>query len=290
MGQERQRIFMADQGRTTMERGKDAGERHIARLLRFLGTDGARPRKAALGGKALIEAGERGTISISRAHLEDAMRRGLVASAGGLLRATSQGRAFLQLMAAGADVFAAPPQQREEIEIGEGGASRRLTVNLSESPLAQIANRRDRRGRRFLTEDECAAGERLRADYERARIMPRLGIDWEAPVSGRKRKAAGSGMEELTEMVLAARARVERALEAVGPELSGVLVDICCFLKGLERVETERGWPARSAKVVLKTALCALDRHYRPPSRGRRHILHWGAPDYRPKTAGPDPS
>jgi hypothetical protein len=60
-------------------------------------------------------------------------------------------------------------------------------------------------------------------------------------------------------------------------------VDVCCFAKGLETVERERQWPARSAKLMLRTALLALARHYMPPPSGSgRTSHHWGGSDYRP--------
>ncbi len=74
-----------------------------------------------------------------------------------------------------------------------------------------------------------------------------------------------------------------------GPEFSGLLLDVCCFLKGLSDVERDRGWPARSGKVVLQLALDRLVRHYglgahvRGPARAE--IRTWVAPDTALETA-----
>lgn len=89
--------------------------------------------------------------------------------------------------------------------------------------------------------------------------------------------------------MLAARERVRRALAAVGPDLAGILIDVCCCLKGLESAERDGGWPKRSGKVVLQIALRQLAQHYglTPPPQSRAQdraarINHWGAAGYRP--------
>ncbi len=162
------------------------------------------------------------------------------------------------------------------------GMSRTLAVNLDESPLASLMRRKNKTGAAYLTIDEFNAGERLRADFTKGCLMQRVTANWGAAVSG-GRRGASDGLAGLTDNALAARMRLEKALASVGPELSGVLVDVCCYLKGIEQVELERQWPVRSAKLMLKTALGTLARHYNPTSqRGKSEMRHWGGDGYRP--------
>ena len=97
------------------------------------------------------------------------------------------------------------------------------------------------------------------------------------------RAAEGGRAANITDVIVAARQRFHRALDAVGPEFSGLLVDVCCFLKGLEDVERERIWPPRSAKVVLQLGLDRLARHYglaaQAKGRAQVAIKTWLAPD-----------
>jgi hypothetical protein len=130
----------------------------------------------------------------------------------------------------------------------------------SESPLIWLARRKGANGRALIEPHQLQAGERLRTDFTHAQMMPRTTANWHAPVAGRGRDGQTSG--HITERVVAARQRLRHAFDAVGPEFSGLLIDICCFLKKLDIVERERQWPARSAKVVLQLALERLARHY----------------------------
>lgn len=250
------------------------------RILRFLSGGAASVLPAARAGKLLLEAAGRGHIAIEADLLALLAARGIVVRTSHSVSLSAEGQSLARQLASStrkddADI------DLTRIETGEAGAI--VLANLAESPLGPLARRKGRDGRPFLTGTEYEAGERLRSDYTRGRIMPRLGANWIASVASGRRSGSGGGVAELTDAALAARQRVENAIAAVGPELSGVLIDVCCFLKGLEQVEAERGWPVRSAKIVLKTALAALARHYAPP-RSARHgkPLHWGTEDYRP--------
>ncbi|MFG1464281.1 DUF6456 domain-containing protein [Xanthobacter sp. DSM 24535] len=163
------------------------------------------------------------------------------------------------------------------------GQEQVVLLDLAESPLGWLASRKGKDGRPLIDPAQVLAGERLRADFTRAQLTPRVTTDWTGLGGG----SGGAGPCDFSDAVLAAKGRVARAVAAVGPELSGVLLDVCCFLKGLESVESERGWPLRTGKVVLSLALHRLAAHYgiAGAAHGRSHAPSraWHAP---PDAAG----
>jgi len=261
-------------------------DRSAARLLRFLARADATMTEASAAGSVLMDAGDHGVTSVTQSMLADLKNAGFILLDGDRVSLSPVGRKVLDLSLSAQDLFGASRQDRETESRATDAGLETVVVNRAESPLALLWRRRAKGGASFLTPNEFRAGERLRLDYSRGNIMPRLGVNWGAAAGGGRKLGEVNGIGDLTDAALAARQRVEAALNAVGPELTGVLVDVCCFLKGLERVEAERQWPARSAKVVLKSALGALARHYQPQqerARTRPPILHWGADDYRPR-------
>jgi hypothetical protein len=177
---------------------------------------------------------------------------------------------------------AAPPP-------GPRAAAARPLFNADESPIAWLHRRKDRNGEPMISDSQFQAGERIRADFWFAQMTPRTTTNW-SPVSparrGRRYGASPSSSVDASDRALAAGERVRRALSAVGPELSDVLIDVCCHLRGLEDLERAAGWPQRSAKIVLQLALTRLARHYglerETPGREAGIVRHWGSEDYRP--------
>jgi hypothetical protein len=152
-----------------------------------------------------------------------------------------------------------------------------VIVDEAESPLAWLARRKGRDGHALIQVVQLQAGERLRVDFTRANLTPRVTSSWDTSLAQGRRGQGGAGT--LTDMVVAARERLRRALDAAGPEFAGLLLDVCCFLKGLEDIERERRWPPRSGKIVLQLALDRLARHYglavEARGRARAPIRMW---------------
>ena len=165
---------------------------------------------------------------------------------------TDTGRSWAKRQGSVNDPYRA---QHGDIVPGDGNGP---SMDLAESPLLWLHRRRGADGQPLIGDAMFAAGERIRADFTFGNMTPRVTLNWTAAVQG-SRNPYGA---EPGETALAARQRVRRALDKVGPELSGILIDVCCFLKRLEDVERDRKWPSRSAKIILSLALARLARHY----------------------------
>lgn len=179
-------------------------------------------------------------------------------------------------------------QQRPDLElheqpVGQNEASIVVLKNSSESPLSSLQSGARTGGKPFLAQSEYEAGERIRSDFTRAMLLPRTSANWTASVSVGRRAGDSNGVETLTNSAVAARQRFDAALSGLGTDLSGVVADICCFLKGFEQVEMERKWPKRSAKFMLKAGLAVLSLYYWPQAPQNQKMRRWGTPDYRPE-------
>lgn len=181
------------------------------------------------------------------------------------------------------DAFADQHREIRSATVETAAGRQAVKVNLAESPLAHIGRLKEKSGRPFLPPEAVDAGQRLHRDFTRAQLQPRMTMSY-APRLSTRTKGGGGG--EIADSALTARTRVARAMEAIGPELCGVAIDVCGFEKGLETVERERQWPARSAKLLLRAALMALARHYAPPPAQKPRTHAWGAEGFRPDMTG----
>ena len=133
------------------------------------------------------------------------------------------------------------------------GKRRTVTVNLAESPLGWL------HARGHIDDRLFDAGERLRADYERAQLAPSVTMRWD-PV-----RARTTGEQGLTasERQIAAKERFHAALAEAGKGLKDVLWRVVCAGESLPDAERALSWPTRSGKLVLKLALDRVADFYR---------------------------
>jgi hypothetical protein len=137
------------------------------------------------------------------------------------------------------------------------GRRRSVTVNLAESPLAWLMARGKVDARQF------EAGERLRGDYERAALGPRVTMRWDTTPTA-KHSGPADHLDPTTAQI-AAKRRFDGAIAAAGPGLADILWRVVCAGDGLPAAERALGWPARAGKLVLCFALDRVADHYRLP-------------------------
>ncbi len=147
--------------------------------------------------------------------------------------------------------------------VAANGASRArltksVTVNITESPLGRLFSRG------LLSQRQFDAGERLRSDWERALLSPRVKMSWDAAPIARGRGGAASSPDPRGAQI-DARKRFDEAIEFAGPGLCDILWRIVCAGEGMRDAETALGWPARAGRLVLTLALDRVAAYYRMP-------------------------
>lgn len=147
-------------------------------------------------------------------------------------------------------------QDRSRGGPGRGTGERSVTMNLAESPLGWLFSRG------LLTRRQFDAGERLRHDWERSQLAPRVTMSWDsAPMSSSR--GGGAPAPDLVGAQIDAKRRFEAAVANAGPGLSDILWRVVCAGEGMRDAETALGWPARAGKLVLSFALDRVADYYR---------------------------
>lgn len=109
----------------------------------------------------------------------------------------------------------------------------------------------------FLLDHHIEAARRFFRLCDLARLAPRVTLSYDPARVGRSGSQAAS---EISDTAATARARLQRWAAVLPQECWGVLIDACAFEMGLQDIELARGWPRRSAKLVLRIGLDQLAR------------------------------
>lgn len=242
-------------------------ERVTARFIAAL-AEGAVASRDGSGGFATLG---KEPVRLAEAEVRRLVSSGLLLLDGGGCRATAEARSWLLRRRATTDGFAT---QHRLPARGRDGTAR----NLAESPLGRLAAPRQGEPP-FLASHQLAAGERVRQLVERARLRPRTTMSY-APRTGGGRLGRGA---ELSDLAVDARRMLDDVARLLPADCAGVVLDVCGLLKGLQEVEQERGWPRRSAKLVLRIGLEQLAQHFGMASEAR-------GPDRGPQRAWVDPA
>jgi hypothetical protein len=133
---------------------------------------------------------------------------------------------------------------------------RSVTINAAESPLGWLL------ARGLVSQRQYDAGERLRSDWERAQLAPRVTMAWDAAPVARGRGGSATA-PDLGGAQGDAKRRFDAAIARAGPGLADVLWRVVCAGEGMRDAESALGWPARAGKLVLSFALDRVADYYR---------------------------
>lgn len=164
-------------------------------------------------------------------------------------------------------------------------------MSTDDTVVLRLASGRDSDGQPFLLSHHLLAAVRLERLIARSHLVPRVTMSYDAArIGGGDR--SGNGATEASDTATHARQRLNQLAQAIPRDCWGVMIDVCAFGKGLQVIESERRWPRRSAKLVLRIGLDQLAHQLglSPLAEGaeRGHVQSW-LPERLPIIAGSEP-
>ena len=109
------------------------------------------------------------------------------------------------------------------------------------------------KGECYLAPHHVEVARRLARLIARACLIQRTTMSYEPTRIGARGGRPVQG--ELADSAIEARRQLGKMVRQVPRDCWSVLIDTCGFDKGLQQIEQERGWPRRSAKLVLRIGL-----------------------------------
>lgn len=240
-------------------------ERRIARVLARLNAseatlrlDGAGP---GFGVFTKSDRRRRALLRLSAAEVRALHAEGLITASGDdvfVLSAAGSARAARDGAEPGEAFLAQhhPVVEREVIDAD--GALRKLRGLDPDAPMRRLAALRGPKGEPWLSQAELAAAGRLRSDWAQGEAGAVRGSDWLAAPIGSTARGPGNAHEAAMARRCDARRRVGDALARLATPLRRVVERVCLHEQGLEQLERDEGWPARSGKLALKLGLAQL--------------------------------
>lgn len=219
------------------------GKRAI-RFVRSLMTGGA----ATLSGAVFSIARDGQLATLTATEVSELISAGVLSGDATSCRARPEAAQWVKRAMLDGEAYAA--QHRVATPAPDGA-----TLNLAESPLARLATAAAGEDAAFLSRHQVEAGERVRRLAERARLQPRVTMNYSAAQIAAKSAGHAS---DVSDLAADARQQLARIHDILPRDCAGVVIDVCALLKGLQLIEAERGWPRRSAKLVLRIGLDRL--------------------------------
>jgi hypothetical protein len=191
----------------------------------------------------------------------------------GRLEITPSGRAYLARRHAakhGAELDPFIAQHLDAVQLPADSAESgpRAFLDTAESPLVWLARRKSRDGRPLIAPEQLQAGERLRADFTRAQMTPRVTSNWTASIAQGRRSGGHSGSLSGHDTRGAAAGPIGTARGR--PRVRRAAAGCLLLPQGIGRC----GARAQMAAAIGKASTATRPRSARPPlwfgTRGKR--------------------